>query len=178
MKSFGWDSMGIELCGNYAPMSWYVQPATAPVSCGDYLKCELPWHKCITHVICSFKNSPSLPTRSGAFFCHWLCCIFLCATQSLNCSQLIPATTQEDHLVSYTVIFVDRQIIQYFMNNVPLLLAIICLIIFTSVRIYSICTYWIGHLEFGVDFSSVIDFTIYNRIFPSLKIHICPLLSE
>lgn len=80
MKSFGRDSMDIELRGNRALVSWYVQPATAPVSHKDYLKCELPWHECITHVICSFKNSSSLPTRSGAFFCHWLCYILLCAT--------------------------------------------------------------------------------------------------
>lgn len=31
MKSFGWHSLDIGLRGNYALMSRYVQPATAPV---------------------------------------------------------------------------------------------------------------------------------------------------
>lgn len=62
MKSFGWRWVDIELPGNYALISSYVLPATAPVPCRDYLKCELPWHESITHVICSFKNSlPSHP---------------------------------------------------------------------------------------------------------------------
>lgn len=101
MKTFGWHWMDIALRGHYAFMSWYVQPATAPVSYRDYLKHELHWHGCITHVICSFKNFPSLPTRFRAFFCHWLCYIFFCATQSVSCSQLILAST-----FFYSIIFI------------------------------------------------------------------------
>lgn len=59
--------MNIELCGHYAFMSWYVQPATAPVSYRDYLKHELLWHGCITHVICSLKISHPSPHASEHF---------------------------------------------------------------------------------------------------------------
>lgn len=43
----------------------YVQPPTAPLSRTDDLKREPLWHKCITHVNCSFKNTSTLPSCSG-----------------------------------------------------------------------------------------------------------------
>lgn len=37
-------------------MAWYVRPPTAPVCCEEYLKHELFWHGCITHVIYPLKK--------------------------------------------------------------------------------------------------------------------------
>lgn len=79
MNTFGWHLMDIELRRHYVFMSWYVQPATAPVSYRDYLKCELPWHKCITHVICSLKKFLIPPYTLRSIFLslamlHFLLC--------------------------------------------------------------------------------------------------------
>lgn len=59
-------SLDIGLRGNYALVARYVRPAAAPVCCEEYLKRELLWHGCITHVIYPFKKkkilTPSLHT--------------------------------------------------------------------------------------------------------------------
>lgn len=54
------------LGGKYALMARYVRPATATVCCEEYLKREVLWHRCITHVIYPLKKkkilTPSLHT--------------------------------------------------------------------------------------------------------------------
>lgn len=69
---------GYWMCVNYILMFVYVQTVSVPVHYRDSFRFEVPWHKCITHVI--HKKLSSFTTGSEAIFCHCVYIILHCAT--------------------------------------------------------------------------------------------------